>query len=137
MIDESDLRYLSSLRERLNEPEKHGLDNDHAFLLRMISALEAALRNEAIRRENTRSILDLRTAKEAVMATVRRLRDHPELDALLKRARAAYDAMTPEQKTAHDAAQRESFVRANLEIDRAERAERMTRRIAPRKEDVC
>lgn len=33
------------------------------------------------------------------------------LQALLKRAIAAYAAMTPEQKRAHDQAQRESFMR--------------------------
>lgn len=39
------------------------------------------------------------------------LKDRPELDALLKRAVAAYNAMTPEQRREHDEAQRQSWVR--------------------------
>lgn len=35
-----------------------------------------------------------------------------ELKALLDRARISYARMSPEQKTAHDKAQRESFIRA-------------------------
>lgn len=37
----------------------------------------------------------------------------PELDGLLRRALAAYDALTPEQRAAHDEAQRQSFGRGN------------------------
>lgn len=35
-----------------------------------------------------------------------------ELKKIVAKAQARYDAMTPEQKAAHDKAQRESFVRA-------------------------
>lgn len=35
-----------------------------------------------------------------------------ELARLIREAGARYDALTPEQKAAHDAAQRESFIRA-------------------------
>jgi hypothetical protein len=35
----------------------------------------------------------------------------PELDAVLKRARAAYNAMTPEEKREYDEAQRRSWGR--------------------------
>lgn len=48
----------------------------------------------------------------------------PDLDDLLRRAREVYEAMTPEQRTAHDAAQRDSWVRGNLGIDRDEGARR-------------
>lgn len=41
----------------------------------------------------------------------------PELDALLKRSVAAYDAMTPEQKREHDEAQRQSWVRGMAPCD--------------------
>lgn len=34
-----------------------------------------------------------------------------DLNTLVRQARERYDAMTPEQKAAHDQAQRESFVR--------------------------
>lgn len=60
------------------------------------------------------------------------LRDRPELTALIAASKAAYDAMTPEQQEAHDEAQRASFVRGNIELDRLEREERMTTRIMPR-----
>jgi hypothetical protein len=54
------------------------------------------------------------------------------LDVLIKRARAVYDAMSPEERRAHDEAQRDSWVRGNLGIDRAEREEGRTTRIAPK-----
>lgn len=37
--------------------------------------------------------------------------DNPHLANLIKQARAVYDALTPEQKAAHDYEQRRSFVR--------------------------
>lgn len=41
-----------------------------------------------------------------------------ELQALIDKARAAYSAMTPEQKAIHDRDQQRSFVRGNLGIER-------------------
>lgn len=41
----------------------------------------------------------------------------PYLDALLQRARAAYDALSPEEKAAHDEEQRRSFAYGNAVID--------------------
>lgn len=38
----------------------------------------------------------------------------PELKAAIERANAIYKAMSPEQKIAHDQAQRESFVRGMM-----------------------
>lgn len=38
------------------------------------------------------------------------LKDRPELDALLRQAVAAFEAMTPEQKREHRRAQRKSWV---------------------------
>jgi hypothetical protein len=49
------------------------------------------------------------------------LRDRPELTALIEKSRAAYAAMSPEEREAHDIAQRESWVRGNIELDRLER----------------
>lgn len=54
------------------------------------------------------------------------LRYRPELAALIGKAEAAYQAMTPEQQAEHDAAQRESFVRGNIELDRLEKEEGRT-----------
>lgn len=42
------------------------------------------------------------------------LPDHPELNALLKKAVAAFDAMTPEQQREHREKQRRSWVRGEL-----------------------
>lgn len=50
----------------------------------------------------------------------------PELTVLIAQAQAAYAAMPPEQRAAHDIAQRESFGRGNVEIDQQEREERRT-----------
>lgn len=41
-----------------------------------------------------------------------------ELDDLIRVARAAYEAMTPEQKQIHDQRQRESFARGLMPFDR-------------------
>jgi len=48
-----------------------------------------------------------------------------DLWALVARAQAAYDALSPAERAAHDAAQRESWARGNLAID-ALIAERQT-----------
>ena len=48
-----------------------------------------------------------------------------ELWALVARAQAAYDALSPAERAAHDAAQRESWARGNLALD-ALIAERQT-----------
>ena len=37
-----------------------------------------------------------------------------ELKELIAKAKARYDAMTPEERAAHDEAQRESWARANV-----------------------
>jgi len=42
----------------------------------------------------------------------------PSLDLLIKRAVAAFDAMTPEQKDAHVKAQRASWVRGEMALSR-------------------
>lgn len=52
-----------------------------------------------------------------------RLRDRPELTALIAKSRAAYEAMPPEEREAHDKAQRDSWVRGNIELDRLEHEE--------------
>ena len=51
-----------------------------------------------------------------------------QLGELIAQSLAAYAAMTPEQRAEMDAAQRESFARGNLALDKAEREERMTKR---------
>jgi hypothetical protein len=50
--------------------------------------------------------------------SLRPARDRPEMKALLAAATAAFEAMPPEDQEKHLAAQRESWVRGNLGIDR-------------------
>ena len=58
-----------------------------------------------------------------------------DLWALVARAQAVYDALPPEERAAHDAAQRESWARGNLAIDAliAERAALLYHQDAARK----
>lgn len=51
-----------------------------------------------------------------------------DTETLARRARARYDAMSPADKRAHDAAQRASFVRGNLGVDNPEAAARFEKR---------
>lgn len=55
-----------------------------------------------------------------------------DLAAAMEEAMRAYRALTPEQRAEHDRLQRESFVRGNIEMDRLDRAENVTRRWADR-----
>lgn len=48
-------------------------------------------------------------------------KDRPELTALIEKAKRAYKAMSPEEKEAHDKAQRESWVRGEMELAQLER----------------
>jgi hypothetical protein len=48
------------------------------------------------------------------------LPERPELNELLKKAVAAFDALTPEQKRAHRAAQRESWVCGEIMLEHPE-----------------
>jgi hypothetical protein len=58
--------------------------------------------------------------------------DH-ELKRLLAEAQARYDAMTPEQQAEHWRQQRESWVRAEIELSKWERSRtRLTRPPPPR-----
>lgn len=77
------------------------------------------------------ALMEFARMQEARTPPIPALQDPPELQALIDKARAAYDALSPEEKRAHDEAQRESFVRGNIELDRMEREERMTTRIMP------
>ena len=58
---------------------------------------------------------------------------NPKLDQVLAQAIAAFDALTPEEKEAHRQAQRESWVRGEMELTRWERENgRATVRMQPR-----
>lgn len=48
------------------------------------------------------------------------MRDRPELTEAIKRAVAAFDAMTPEQQAEHRRAQRKSWVIGNMMLDHPE-----------------
>jgi hypothetical protein len=52
-----------------------------------------------------------------------------DIDALVAAALAQYEALTPEQKAAHDEAQRQSWARGQTELDRLDREEGVTRRV--------
>jgi hypothetical protein len=54
---------------------------------------------------------------------LRESKDRTELTELIAKARAAYEAMSPEEKEAHDKTQRESWVRGEMELERLDREE--------------
>lgn len=49
------------------------------------------------------------------------MKDRPDLTALIEKAKRAYETMSPEEKEAHDKAQRESWVRGEMELAQLER----------------
>jgi hypothetical protein len=59
------------------------------------------------------------------------MRPRPDLDALIREARAAFEALSPEDQAAHRQAQAESWVRGNLGIDRGPDAQRTVSAAAP------
>jgi hypothetical protein len=48
--------------------------------------------------------------RQGKVAQIHPLKDRPELTELIRKSVAAFDAMTPEQKREHRAAQRKSYV---------------------------
>ena len=48
--------------------------------------------------------------------TEKPMSDRSELDELIKKAKAVYDAMTPKEKEAYDKAQRDSWVRGEMAL---------------------
>lgn len=66
------------------------------------------------------------------------MKDGPELTELIAKARAAYEAMTPEQQDHHDYEQRRSFVRGMCPSKRnyAEWCRSVDRILPPRKPPV-
>jgi len=63
---------------------------------------------------------------------MRTVEDRPELDALLKKAVAAYQALTPEQKREHRRAQTKSWVIGNMLLDHPELSREEAERIYDR-----
>lgn len=61
---------------------------------------------------------DSDNTRDGTRMTLSRPRDRPDLEALLAKARAAFDALPPEEQEAILRAQRESWVRGNIAIDR-------------------
>lgn len=53
----------------------------------------------------------------------------PSIDVMIKRAKAWFDALTPAEQKAHMTAQRDSYVRGEMELSRLERDAERTRHI--------